>query len=226
MSSLPLVSVVIPAHNQEKFIGRCLRSALNQTMDKDDYELVVINDASSDRTAYALELFEPEILLLENEERQGLPGSLNRGIRAARGQFIVRLDADDYIHAEYLNMLAMHLRMNSHFDAVACDYLLVDGHENTIRQVDSRAEPIGCGIMFRIEQIIDIGLYDEDFLAREDEDLRLRFEKKYSIERVALPLYRYRRHGANMTNDLDRMRDYAEALAEKHGDGTKEAPGQ
>ena len=121
MTSLPLVSVVIPAHNQEKFIGRCLRSALNQTMERADYELVVINDASSDRTAYALELFEPEVLLIENEERLGLPGTLNRGIRAARGQFIVRLDADDYIHAEYLNILALHLMLNSEIDAIACD---------------------------------------------------------------------------------------------------------
>jgi glycosyltransferase involved in cell wall biosynthesis len=220
MSSLPLVSVVIPAHNQEKFIGRCLRSALNQTMERADYELVVINDASTDRTAYALDLFEPEVLLIENEERLGLPGTLNRGIRAARGQFIVRLDADDYIHAEYLNILALHLMLNSEIDAIACDYLVVDDSETVVRHANCADDPIGCGIMFRIEQLIDVGLYDEDFLAREDEDLRLRFEKKHRIERVALPLYRYRRHDANMTNDLDRMRDYAEALAEKHGNGT------
>ncbi len=219
MSNLPLVSLVIPVHNQEKFIGRCLRSALNQTMDLENYELVVIGDASSDRTAYALELFEDDIRLLVNAERIGLPGSLNRGIRAARGQFVVRLDADDYIHAEYLNVLHMHLRMNSHMDAVACDYLLVDGYENTLRQVDCADEPIGCGIMFRIEHLIDIGLYDEDFLSREDEDLRRRFEKKYAIERIVLPLYRYRRHGDNMTNDDERMQDYAEVLAAKHGDG-------
>lgn len=220
MSSLPLVSVVIPAHNQEKFIGRCLRSALNQTMERADYELVVINDASTDRTAYALELFEPEVLLIENEERLGLPGTLNRGIRAARGQFIVRLDADDYIHAEYLNILALHLMLNSEIDAIACDYLVVDDSENVVRHANCADDPIGCGIMFRIEQLIDVGLYDEDFLAREDEDLRLRFEKKHRIERVALPLYRYRRHDANLTNDHERMRDYAEALAEKHGNGT------
>ena len=99
-------------------------------------------------------------------------------------------------------------------------YLVVDDSETVVRHADCAVEPIGCGIMFRIEQLIDVGLYDEDFLAREDQDLRLRFEKKYRIDRVALPLYRYRRHDANMTNDLDRMRDYAEALVEKHGDGT------
>ena len=50
--------------------------------------------------------------------------------------------------------------------------------------------------------------------------MRLRFEKKYGIERVALPLYRYRRHDGNMTNDEARMRTFDEALAAKHGPNT------
>ena len=112
--------------------------------------------------------------------------------------------------------LAMHLDLNSHFDAVACDYLLVDDQEDVLQQKNCMDDPIGCGIMFRIDHLIDIGLYDEVFLSREEEDLRIRFEKKYSIERVALPLYRYRRHDNNMTNDEERMNDFAKNLSEKH----------
>ncbi len=219
MANLPTISIIIPAFNQEKYIGRCLRSALNQTRPLDEYEVIVINDASTDRTPYALELFENEILLVNNTERLGLPGSLNRGIRKARGRFVVRLDADDYVHHEYLNILALHLEMNSFLDAVACDYQLVDDHENILEQVNCLERPIGCGIMFRMEQIIDIGLYDENFLAREEEDMRLRFERKYEIERIALPLYRYRRHENNMTNDADHMDRYAGALKDKHENG-------
>lgn len=220
MSQLPTISIIIPAHNQERYIGRCLRSVLNQTYARDDYEVIVIDDASTDRTAYALELFESEIVLIRNEEQLGLPGSLNKGIRKARGRFIIRLDGDDYVHGEYLNVLALHLDLNSHFDAVACDYLLVDDQENVLEQMNCMHDPIGCGIMFRIDHLIDIGLYDEGFLSREEEDLRIRFEKKYSIERVALPLYRYRRHENNMTNDEERMSDFAKNLAEKHNGDT------
>jgi len=180
----------------------------------------VINDASTDRTAYALELFESEIVLITNDEQLGLPGSLNKGIRKARGRFIIRLDGDDYVHGEYLNVLALHLDLNSHFDAVACDYLLVDDKEEVLVQKNCMEEPIGCGIMFRIDHLIDIGLYDEEFLSREEEDLRIRFEKKYTVERVALPLYRYRRHDNNMTNDESRMTDFAETLANKHNGDT------
>jgi hypothetical protein len=109
------------------------------------------------------------------------------------------------------------LRLNSHFDAVACDYQLVDDHENTLSHMNCLDDPIGCGIMFRIEQLIDIGLYDEDLQWREEEDLRIRFLEHHAIERVALPLYRYRRHQDNMTNDADGMRQSAETLAAKHG---------
>ena len=56
-NSHPLISVIIPIYNQDTFIGRCLRSILLQTMSQSDYEIIVINDASTDRTSYALELF-------------------------------------------------------------------------------------------------------------------------------------------------------------------------
>jgi len=216
MNQIPTISIIIPAHNQERYIGRCLRSVLNQTYERGNYEIIVIDDASSDRTDYALELFESEIVLIRNEEQLGLPGSLNKGIRKARGRYVIRLDADDYVHAEYLNVLSMHLDLNSQFDAVACDYLLVDDQEDVLKQMNCMDAPIGCGIMFRIDHLIDIGLYDEVFLSREEEDLRIRFEKKYAIERVALPLYRYRRHENNMTNDEERMNGFAQNLAEKH----------
>lgn len=218
MKNPPQISVIIPAHNQEKYIGRCLRSVLNQTY-ADRYEIIVINDGSTDRTAYALDLFREDIQLIENPEKLGLPASLNRGIRKAHGQFIVRLDADDYVHAEYLNVLSLHLRLNEHMDAVACDYLLVDDDETVLGRRNCLEHPIGCGIMFRIEQLIDIGLYDEEFLSREDEDLRARFLRKHKIDRVALPMYRYRRHENNMTNDDARMEAYAKALQIKHGEG-------
>lgn len=215
--SVPSVSVVIPVYNQEKYIGRCLRSILNQSLARDDYEVVVIDDGSNDRTRDGLHHFLGDIRLFKHDECLGLPAAINRGIKEARGQFIVRLDSDDYVHNDFLKILLMHLRLNNDIDAVATDYLLIDDHESVLGRMNCAKAPIGCGIMFRIEQLIDIGLYDEGFLSREDEDLRIRFLQKYRIHRVALPLYRYRRHDTNMTNDESRMDRYADAIAEKHG---------
>ena len=210
------VSVIIPVHNQEMYIGRCLRSLLKQTLDPDDYELIVINDASTDNTAKALSPFMGDIRYYENDTQKGLPAALNIGIGNAKGWFIVRVDADDYVHWEYLNILSMHLMYNHDIDAVACDYQVVNDHQDVLAHKNSLEEPIGCGVMFRIDQLIDIGLYDEGFLAREEEDLRIRFLEKYSIARVQLPLYRYRRHENNLTNNVTHMQKYSEKLNNKY----------
>lgn len=76
--------------------------------------------------------------------------------------------------------------------------------------------PIACGIMFKTEQIIEIGLYDEDFLLHEERDLRIRFLKKYNIYRLELPLYRYRKHENNITGNKKEMDHYMSSLLKKH----------
>ena len=136
MTHMPTVSLVVAVRNQEKYIGRCVRSILNQTYTSADYEVIVINDASTDRTLGALEQFENEIRLINNAEQKGLPGSLNVGIRAARGRFVVRIDGDDYVHTEYVNVLSMHLALNPWMDAVACDYNLVADSDEVIGHIN------------------------------------------------------------------------------------------
>jgi len=223
MSTGPAIAVVVAAHNQEKYIGRCIRSLLNQSFDRTGYEIMVVNDGSSDRTSYALELFDSDIRVLTNGEKSGLPASLNRAIRMTTARFIVRVDGDDYVNRDFLMMLYAFLSNNSYMDAAACDYLLVNDHEEVIERRDCQQHPIACGVMFRTEQLIDIGLYDESFLWHEDQDLRIRFLQKYSISRVELPLYRYRRHEANMTNDAEGMAAHHTRLRAKHGRDAGEA---
>lgn len=212
----PTITVLVAAHNVEKYIGRAIRSILNQTLDRSSYEIIVINDGSTDRTKFALEVFEEDIRLYDNKKQMGLPATLNIGIRKAKGQYIVRVDGDDYVSMDFLKILELHLQLNEDIDAIACDYYLVDDNLHRIGHKNCLEEPIACGIMFRIEQIIDIGLYDENFLCKEDEDIRLRFLKKYKIERVKLPLYRYRRHENNMTNDKNMIEQYNALLNDKH----------
>ena len=216
---MPDISVLITACDVEKYIGRAIRSVLNQSIPSEAYEIIVVNDCSADKTRFALEVFEDDIRLFNNHERIGLPASLNRGIQKARGQFIVRMDGDDYVHRDLLKVLELHLRLNEDFDAIACDYLIVDDSEHIIARKNCFEEPIACGIMFRIEHIVDVGLYDEDFICLEDKEFRLRFLKKHSIERVKVPLYRYRKHENNMTNDRCKLEYYERLLNEKHNRG-------
>ena len=217
MPNTPIISVIVPVFNQEKFIGRCLRSLLHQTIAHEKYEIIVVNDGSTDRTPYALELFHDAINIITNSTNIGLPASLNRGITAARSTYIVRVDADDYVNQNFLNFLYVYLDQNRYADAVACDYLLVNDAEDVLERANCIERPIACGIMFKKEQLIDIGMYDESFRWQEDRDLRIRFEKKYSVNRLELPLYRYRRHDNNITNDTDAMERHRQKLIRKHG---------
>ena len=164
----PKVSVIIPVFNKQKFIGRCLRSIFNQTLDATEYEVVVVDDGSTDHSVEVINGFSNSLNLIKHKKNKGLPSALNTGIRAAKGQFIVRMDADDYVHSEYLNILSLALRMDNKIDAVACDYTLVDDKQNQIINVNCLDKPIGCAIMYRIEQLISLGLYDENFLVHEE----------------------------------------------------------
>lgn len=213
----PLISVIVPAYNQERYIGRCLRSLIGQTMAREDFEIIVVDDGSTDRTNYALGLFQEEVRIIRNEANRGLPAALNTGIRTAAAPYVVRVDSDDYVNANFLSFLYQFLSQNHYMDAVACDYLLVDDREDVLSRENCMEKPIACGIMFRLDQLVDIGLYDETFLLHEDQDLRIRFLKKYTISRLEVPLYRYRRHETNITNNSAAMAYHQKRLTEKHG---------
>ena len=197
------ISVIIPVYNREKYIGRALRSILNQSIDKSRYEIIVIDDASTDNSEKIIKKYSKEITLISNKKNLGLPASLNKGINNAKGRFVIRIDSDDYVHKDFLKIPYLFLTLNSDFDAVSLDYYKVDDRENIISKNNCITDPIGCGIMFRHENLVEIGLYDEKQLLHEEKELRLRFEKKYSIKRIQLPLYRYRIHDSNMSEDTE-----------------------
>ena len=197
------ISVIIPVYNREKYIGRALRSILNQSINKSRYEIIVIDDASTDNSEKIIKKYSKEITLISNKKNLGLPASLNKGINNSKGRFIIRIDSDDYVHKDFLKIPYLFLTLNSDFDAVSLDYYKVDDRENIISKNNCITDPIGCGIMFRHENLVEIGLYDEKQLLHEEKELRLRFEKKYSIKRIQLPLYRYRMHDSNMSEDTE-----------------------
>ena len=207
------VSVIVPVYNSELYIGRCIRSLLNQSINPENYEIILINDGSSDNTKKAIEPFVGDLVIIENKKNLGLPASLNKGIRKAKGQFIVRVDSDDYVHVEFLKILSLHLQLNHSIDAIASDYLLVNNDQDVLGQNNCLKNLIGCGIMFRLKNLIEIGLYDENFLVREEEELMIRFKSKYKISRLQLPLYRYRKHENNITNNKETMKKFKKRLS-------------
>lgn len=98
----PFFSVVIPMYNVEKYIEATLRSVLSQTFN--DYEIIVINDGSSDSSAKKVSSFKDDRILLINQQNSGVSSARNAGIRHSNGEYIAWLDGDDIWHSQYLEM--------------------------------------------------------------------------------------------------------------------------
>jgi glycosyltransferase involved in cell wall biosynthesis len=211
-----MVSVVITAYNYARYIERSVRSALDQSLGRAQYEVIVVNDASTDNTMDILANYQDEIKVINLDKNVGLAAARNIGIRKARGQFVVFLDADDYLHKDLLYVQRLFLSENDALNAVSVDYYLVDNFGSNRIHMNAEEHPIACGIMFRKDLLYDVGLYDVNFRAREEEDLRLRFLKKYSIHHLILPLYRYRKHDANLSSNQEEMKKYKKILTKKH----------
>ena len=211
-----MISVVITTYNYGRYIERAIRSCLDQSMPKNSYEIIVVDDASTDNTALILDNYKDDVRIISFTENKGLAAARNEGVKKSKGQFVVFLDADDYIHHDLLKIQSVFLEENHSLDAVSIDYYLVDEKENHREWIPSQEKPIACGIMFRKDLLIEIGLYDERFRAREEEDLRIRFLEKFKIYPIPLPLYRYRRHGNNLTDNTAEMNKAAEQLKNKH----------
>lgn len=114
--SEPKLSVIISVHNCEDYIGECLDCLFNQTRPAD--EIIVVLDASTDRTPEVVESWKGRLplVVLRNEERIGKPGSLNRALDTASGEFVAQVDADDTSHAkkfeEQMRFLECHPKID------------------------------------------------------------------------------------------------------------------
>lgn len=94
-----ILSIVVPVYNVEDYLSKCLDSILNQDIDKDDYEIIVVNDGSTDGSGEIAEEYAERYsnITLINQENQGLSGARNSGIKVARGKYIQFVDSDDYL---------------------------------------------------------------------------------------------------------------------------------
>ncbi len=121
----PLVSVLLAVKDGERFLRSAVTSVLRQSVD--DLELIVVDDGSSDGTQAILEeLDDPRLVVVRNDEPQGLARSLNTALDRARGSYVARLDADDVALPDRLERQLAHLRANPGLAVVGSAVLEVD----------------------------------------------------------------------------------------------------
>ena len=100
-----MISVIIPVYNAEQYIKRCLNSVLNQTFN--DYEIIMVNDGSTDGSLEILKKYESQNSKLKVITQKNLKAAAarNSGLKYASGEYIAFIDADDYVHNDYLRIL-------------------------------------------------------------------------------------------------------------------------
>jgi len=227
----PTVSVVIPVYNRASRIKFAVDSVLAQTFD--DYEIVVVDDGSSDDTVLIVETVRSEKLkLLCHGENRGPAAARNTGVQASRGRWIAFLDSDDSWKPEKLaRQLAVLDRAGPRVRACASGYYLhKDGRELTISlrlssEQFRREILFGCTISPGTTLVIDrqvfseLGGFDERLRRLEDWDWLLRFSKCYDVTFIAEPLadvYLTTRKPLPKGNTTDPVRDAIRDIGVKH----------
>jgi glycosyltransferase involved in cell wall biosynthesis len=197
----PDISVVVTNYNYGQYIRRCLRSLLNQDLDRGRYELIVVDDRSRDDSLQAIESFSQagEIKLIVNKKNIGVGGSSRIGVDHSRGKYFVRVDADDYVQPPFLSMLYNFLRFCPSYVGVSCDYFITDNDERVLSVESFREKGLACGLMLRTSYLERIGSYNKTKKVFEDRDLFARIEKA-KIYHLPVPLYNYVKHGQSLTD--------------------------
>lgn len=200
------VSVVVTNYNYGIHIRRCIRSLLNQDLDRGRYEIIVIDDHSDDDSLSALEAFVQagDIQLIVNKRNLGVGACARIGVDASRGKFVIRVDADDYVQPPFLYMLLNCLKLNPAYVGVSCDYFLTDDEERILSVQSFKENGLACGLMLRISYLELIGSYNPKRKIFEDKDLAARLDHS-RIYHLPIPLYNYVRHGKSLTARVPRI---------------------
>jgi glycosyltransferase involved in cell wall biosynthesis len=198
-SKNPDVSVIITNYNYEKYISRAVRSCLNQSNVR--HEVIVVDDCSTDDSIEVLSPFREQIKVVSTGTNGGVAFASNLGVKEAKGQFFIRVDADDYVNSDMCYMMKTYLEANHDAFCVSCDYLMVDDYENVLERKYAEVNNISCGIMYRRDLFLSLGGYNGKMRHREEEELRKRLGQDYKIHHLKIPFYRYRMHNTNKTKE-------------------------
>jgi len=218
-----MITVIMRTYNNEKFIQKAVESVIGQT--REDFELVIIDDGSTDDTAKIVASFADKRIRIVTQKNSGAIESAYSGINNTKGKYITFLDADDEMKKNALEELATPLDNDQTTGFTYSDYEEVElsTKRKKIVTLDNIFNHVVCGMMFRKSIIDDIGFWDRSFLLPEY-DFIIRVRKKYRGHHIKKALWIYNRHQSSMTADKRFVEKAKHQILEKYGpiEGLKE----
>jgi glycosyltransferase involved in cell wall biosynthesis len=197
----PLVSVLVTTYNQEAFLPTCLESLVGQTLPRHAYEMLVVNDGSTDGTSAVLASYHTRLRLVTHPSRRGLPAACNSGLAQMRGRYLVRVDSDDWLKADALDQLIRAAESACWPDLVIPDYWVVEetGQPRVVHPDPTNVFTwMAAGPLLRREAVLQAGGYRDFFWEEYDLYLRLLMREVRMASLARAVLY-HREHGASMT---------------------------
>ena len=210
-----LVSIIITNFNYGKYLKKCLDSCFNQNFSKKKYEVILIDDHSTDGSQIIAQKYlnKKNFHFIKNKKNIGVAASSNIGVINSKGTFFVRVDSDDYVNKNFIKFLHKHIQKKREILGVTSDYYYFYSKIKKLDKIKYKNKPISCGVMYNKKKLIKLGLYNIKFKHREEEELRKRLGKKYILSNLNKTLYYYRIHKNNKTKNKNPMKNFKVKLS-------------
>jgi glycosyltransferase involved in cell wall biosynthesis len=213
---MPKVSVIIPSYNHGQYISEAIHSVLDQTMQ--DFEIIVVDDGSTDNTAAVLQTFQDQIRYVRRRTPSGPGAAKNCGIRLSEADYIATLDADDIWFPQKLDAQVQlmdarpevglcfanvyNFDTNSRQTWPQSGFDLLSPHSgHVLGQLLCQNFIPSQSVMIRRKCLARVGLFDESLRIGEDWHLWLRLAAAYRVDYLNMPVAGRRLHNANLTRD-------------------------
>lgn len=219
------VTVYILNHNYGQYLKQAIESVLEQTYSF--IEIIIIDDGSTDDSVEILDNFEKiKNIKIVRQKNQGLIKCNNIALNLSTGEFIIRLDADDYLHPNAIEYLVKALKSKPTASLAYANYFEIDANGRIKREIilDNDKElrnvletPMhGACTLFRKSDLVESGGYDENFTRQDGYYIWLFFNDINKIVHVNFPIFYYRKHRNNLTNDTNLLLETRSYITKKH----------
>ncbi len=220
----PLITIYITNHNYGKYIKQSIDSVLNQTYQ--NFEIIIIDDGSTDNSKNIIEKYKNDKKVrIIYQNNKGLTVSNNIAIKVCKGEYITRLDADDWLDPNFLKIMIDTAINNKNSAMIFCNYYLTNSkgqvidqfYRHEFKKVKLMDQPAhGACSLIKTKILKEIGGYDEQFNCQDGVDLWFKIIRKHKVNNVNLPLFYYRQHNKSLTKNVENIYKTRDRILSKH----------
>jgi glycosyltransferase involved in cell wall biosynthesis len=224
---IPRLSVLLPVYNAEPWVAEAIGSIIGQTFS--EFELIVIDDGSTDGSATVIRSFDDERIRFVSRENRGFAASLNEGLALARADLVARHDADDVSEPERFRKQMEHLARNPNTVLVGTNYEMIDVDGRSLGTTNLLTNPADLkvaqvfanqfchgSVVFRRSAVVAVGGYQAASSPAEDYDLFTRLARHSRVANLPDPLYRWRVNPLGMSGSRrEAMDEQARTIRER-----------